>query len=111
MIRLPGSYLFFLSGLFISRIGDSLYTLAIPWISYELTQSALVMSSVYAVSVLPIVLFGPVIGVLVDHLPRKKLMMATDLAGVAGGADSTDALAWRVAGMASVGDFVLPGYP
>lgn len=53
--------------------------MAIPWISYELTRSALVMSSVYAVSVLPIVLFGPVIGVLVDHLPRKKLMMTTDL--------------------------------
>lgn len=73
MIRLPGAYLFFLSGLFISRIGDALYTLAIPWISYELTQSAFVMSSVYAVSVLPIVLFGPVIGVLVDYLGVDQL--------------------------------------
>ncbi|MDF2921520.1 MAG: macrolide transporter [Paenibacillaceae bacterium] len=80
IFKLPSSYLTFLLGLFISRIGDSLYTLAIPWISYELTQSALVMSSVYAISVLPVVLFGPVIGVLVDHLPRKKLMMTTDLA-------------------------------
>ncbi len=81
--RLPGQYLSFLLGLFISRIGDSLYTLAIPWISYELTRSALVMSSVYAVSVLPIVLFGPIIGVLVDHLPRKKLMLTTDVARAA----------------------------
>lgn len=81
--RLPSQYLTFLLGLFISRIGDSLYTLAIPWISYELTRSALVMSSVYAVSVLPIVLFGPIIGVLVDHLPRKKLMLATDVARAA----------------------------
>ncbi len=81
--RLPGQYLSFLLGLFISRIGDSLYTLAIPWISYELTRSALVMSSVYAVSVLPIVLFGPIIGVLVDHLPRRKLMLTTDVARAA----------------------------
>jgi len=80
IIKLPGLYLSFLLGILISRIGDSLYTLAIPWISYELTQSALVMSSIYAISVLPIVLFGPIIGVLVDHLPRKKLMVATDLA-------------------------------
>lgn len=80
LFRLPSSYLSFLLGLFISRIGDSLYALAIPWISYELTQSALVMSSVYAASVLPIVMFGPVIGVLVDHLPRKRLIMTTDLA-------------------------------
>lgn len=79
ILQLPNTYLTFLVGQLLSRVGDSLYELAIPLISYELTKSALVMGSMYAISVLPIVIFGPIIGVLVDRLPRKKLMMSTDL--------------------------------
>ncbi|MBC8081031.1 MAG: MFS transporter [Gorillibacterium sp.] len=70
----------FISGHFISRLGDSLYSFAVPWISYELTGSALVMGSLYAVSVLPVVLFGPFVGVYVDRWDRKKLMIGIDLA-------------------------------
>jgi len=78
-IQLPGSYLAFLVGLLISRIGDSLYTFAIPWIAYELTRSAIIMGSLYAITVLPIVLFGPFIGVVVDQWDRRRLMMASDV--------------------------------
>lgn len=78
-LQLPNTYLTFLIGQLLSRVGDSLYELAIPLISYELTKSALIMGSMYAISVLPIVMFGPIIGVLVDRLPRKKLMMSADL--------------------------------
>ncbi|MCL6457820.1 MAG: MFS transporter [Gorillibacterium sp.] len=70
----------FISGHFISRLGDALYSFAVPWISYELTGSALVMGSLYAVSVLPVVLFGPFVGVYVDRWDRKKLMIGIDLA-------------------------------
>ncbi|MHB8076518.1 MFS transporter [Desulfosporosinus fructosivorans] len=80
LLSLPKPYLTFLIGLLISRLGDSLYTFAIPWISYELTQSAVVMGSIYAVGVLPIVLFGPVIGVVVDHWDRRRLMLSADVA-------------------------------
>lgn len=79
-IKLPFVYLRFLLGMFISRLGDSLFAFAIPWISYELTQSSIVMGSMYAVSVLPIVLFGPVAGSLVDRWDRKQLMLFTDIA-------------------------------
>ncbi len=78
ILQLPNTYLAFLVGQLLSSVGDSIYELAIPWISYQLTKSALVMGSMYAISILPIVLFGPIIGVLVDRLPRKKLMMSTD---------------------------------
>jgi len=37
------------------------------------------MGSMYAVSVLPIVLFGPIIGVCVDHWDRRRLMMFADI--------------------------------
>ncbi|PEY28318.1 MFS transporter [Bacillus cereus] len=77
--HLPSTYVIFIVGLLISRIGDSLYTFALPWIAYELTGSAVIMSSLFATGVLPIVLFGPIVGVLVDRWDRRKLMWIADL--------------------------------
>ncbi len=76
---LSNSYMFFVSSLLISRLGDALYTFALPWIAYELTGSVVVMSSLFATSVLPIVLFGPIVGVMVDRWNRRKLMWTADL--------------------------------
>jgi MFS family permease len=77
--QLPLQFRIFLIGQLVSRLGDALYTFAIPWISYELTHSVIVMGSMYAVSVLPIVLFGPIIGACVDHWDRRRLMMFADV--------------------------------
>ena len=77
--QLPLHFLIFLIGQLVSKLCDALYTFAIPWISYELTHSVIVMGSMYAVSVLPIVLFGPIIGVFVDHWDRRRLMMFADI--------------------------------
>lgn len=73
------SYLIFLVGFFISRIGDSLYAFTLPWISYELTGSAIVMGSLFATTVIPTVLFGPFIGVLVDKVKKKRVMLTADI--------------------------------
>lgn len=78
IVDLPRSYVSFLTGFFISRLGDALYTFAIPWISYELTKSSLVMGSLFAIGVLPIVLLGPFVGVAVDRFDKRKLMIWTD---------------------------------
>ncbi|PED34735.1 MFS transporter [Bacillus cereus] len=75
-------YKIFIFGLLISRIGDSLYTFALPWIAYQLTGSAVIMSSLFAVNVLPIVLFGPLVGVLVDRYDRKKLLWMADITNI-----------------------------
>lgn len=77
--HLPSSYMVFVSSILISRLGDALYMFAIPWIAYELTGSAVVMSSLFATSVLPIVLFGPIVGVIVDRWNRRRLMWIADL--------------------------------
>ncbi|MDX8360705.1 MFS transporter [Cytobacillus sp. IB215316] len=77
--KIFSSYNTFLFSLLVSRVGDALYTFAIPWISYELTQSALIMGTIYAISVLPILLFGPIVGVLVDKWDRKNLMLLADV--------------------------------
>ncbi|PGW13962.1 MFS transporter [Bacillus thuringiensis] len=75
----PCTYVIFIFGLLISRIGDSLYTFALPWIAYKLTGSAIIMSSLFAIGVLPIVLFGPIVGVVVDRFDRRKLMWVADV--------------------------------
>ncbi|PGM49040.1 MFS transporter [Bacillus cereus] len=71
-------YKIFIFGLFISRIGDSLYTFALPWIAYQLTGSAVIMSSLFVINVLPIVLFGPIVGVIVDRYDRRRLLWIAD---------------------------------
>ncbi len=66
-------YKIFIFSLLISRMGDSLYTFALPWIAYQLTGSAVIMSSLFAIN-FPIVLFGPLVGVMIDQYDRKKLL-------------------------------------
>ncbi|KMP27984.1 MFS transporter [Bacillus wiedmannii] len=75
-------YKIFIFGLLISRIGDSLYTFALPWIAYQLTSSAVIMSSLFAINVLPIVLFGPLVGVIIDRYDRKKLLWIADITNI-----------------------------
>ncbi|ALZ64572.1 putative multidrug-efflux transporter (plasmid) [Bacillus cereus] len=77
--KFPSTYMIFIFGLLISRMGDSLYTFALPWIAYKLTGSAIIMSSLFAIGVLPIVLFGPIVGVVVDRFDRRKLMWIADV--------------------------------
>lgn len=60
----------------ISRIGDSIDTVAYSWLVYQLTGSLLLMGSIFAVSALPNLLFGFVAGVFVDRLPKKPLIIA-----------------------------------
>lgn len=71
-------YKIFIFGLFISRIGDSLYNFAFPWIAYQLTGLAVIMSSLFAINVLPIVLFDPIVGVIVDRYDRRRLLWIAD---------------------------------
>ncbi|MES5955183.1 MFS transporter [Bacillus fungorum] len=75
-------YKIFIFGLLISRIGDSLYTFALPWIAYQLTGSVVIMSSLFAINILPIVLFGPLVGVIIDRYDRKKLLWIADITNI-----------------------------
>ena len=68
-------YKIFIFGLLISRIGIY-YILCTALDCISPTGSAVIMSSLFAVNVLPIVLFGPLVGVLADYTHRKLLWMA-----------------------------------
>jgi MFS family permease len=67
------------TGQTISRLGDSVYRIALSWWVLEETGSATAMSTVLVVSFLPMVLFLLVGGVVVDRLPRFRILFASDL--------------------------------
>lgn len=73
------SFVAFLGGSLVSQLGDALYTFALPWIAYELTHSSLVMGTLFATEIIPILLFGAFAGVYVDRLNRRRLLLGANL--------------------------------
>ena len=69
-------FLFLWTGSSINNLTFHVFVLAIPIIIYELTQSTLAMSTMRAIQFIPNVLLGIIIGVIVDRLNRKRLMMS-----------------------------------
>ena len=67
------------AGQLISQIGDGLNKVALLWFVYELTGSALKMMVVGLLQTIPPLLFGPLIGVYLDRLSKKKVMIWVDL--------------------------------
>jgi len=68
------------TGQTISRLGDALYRIALSWWVLEKTGSGAAMGMVLFFSLLPMVLFLLVGGVVVDRLPRARVMLASDAA-------------------------------
>jgi len=62
-----------------SQIGEGLNKVALLWFVYTLTGSALKMTIVGLLQTIPPLLFGPVIGVFLDRLPKKTVMVWVDL--------------------------------
>ena len=67
-----------LAGQTLSRLGDFLFQIAIVWWILEKTGSAAAMSAVMAFTVLPMLLFVLVGGVVVDRMPRGLLLFLSD---------------------------------
>lgn len=67
------------TGQTISRLGDNLYRIALAWWVLEETGSSIAMGTVLVLSQIPMLLFLLVGGVIVDRLPRIRIMFAADL--------------------------------
>lgn len=70
---------FLYSGQVVSQIGDALNKVALLWFVYELTGSALKMALIGLLQTIPPLVFGPLIGVYLDRLPKKQVMVWVDL--------------------------------
>ena len=62
-----------------SQVGEGLNKVALLWFVYELTGSAMMMTMVGLLQTIPPLAFGPLIGVYLDRLPKKMVMIWVDL--------------------------------
>jgi MFS family permease len=69
-----------LSALAVSQVGDWLYNLTLVVLVFDRTHSALWAGLTTAARVVPVVVLGPLGGVLADRFDRRRLMIACDLA-------------------------------
>jgi MFS family permease len=62
-----------------SNIGDGLTLTALPWLATTVTSNALYVSLIPTAMRLPWLLFSLPAGVLIDLLPRKRLMVLMNM--------------------------------
>jgi MFS transporter, DHA3 family, macrolide efflux protein len=67
------------SGQLISQIGDGVSRLALLWFVYAVTGSPLKTSIIGLLQTIPPIVLGPLIGVYVDRLPKKFLLITSDV--------------------------------
>ena len=68
-----------LVGLAVSQAGDWLYNVALLAFVYERTHSAGWLAATTAARVVPIVVLGPLGGVIADRFDRRRVMVASDV--------------------------------
>jgi MFS family permease len=69
------NYRRFLGGQAVSMAGTWMQTIAQSWLVLQLTSSATAVGLVVALQTLPILLFGPYAGVVVDRLDKRRLLI------------------------------------
>src|SRR5260370_27389578 len=77
--RLNSDFWKYWTGQTISNLGSSLTLFALPLIGYKLTGSALNLGLSMAMSMLPYLLFGLLLGAWTDRVDRKRMMIFTDI--------------------------------
>jgi MFS family permease len=77
--RLGRDFELFFGGQLLSNLGNSVSLLLIPLIVYKLTGSALNLGISSAAEFVPYLLFGLLIGAYVDRLPRRRVMIVSDV--------------------------------
>ena len=63
----------------ISQLGDWFNAVAVYALLLDLTRSATAVAAVMIVQYLPVALLGPIAGVVVDRVDRRRLMIAADV--------------------------------
>lgn len=62
-----------------SRAGDAFNTVALVVLVFRLTESGVGVAATVVFEVLPVILLGPVAGVIADRYPRRSVMVRADL--------------------------------
>jgi MFS family permease len=64
----------------LSQVADGVSKLALLWFVYAITGSPVKTTMIGLLQTLPPILLGPFIGVLVDRLPKKAILIVSDVA-------------------------------
>lgn len=83
LLRGNRNYRFTWSGQIVSEVGDNFNNIAVFSLALANTGSGFVVAGILLARALPAILAGPVAGVLLDRLDRKRIMIASDLARAA----------------------------
>lgn len=73
------NYRYFFIGQLVSLIGTWMQVMAQAWLVYEITNSAFKLGLVSALQFLPALVFGLFAGVFVDHFPKKRILILTQI--------------------------------
>ncbi len=71
------SFRIYLIGHIPNVVGTWVVRISISWLAWELTKSGFWVGAVAAADALPVLLFGPIGGVLADRMDRRKIAIAT----------------------------------
>jgi MFS family permease len=63
----------------VSQVGDGISKLALLWFVYAVTGSPLKTTVIGLLQTIPPIVLGPLIGVAVDRLPKKPLLIVSDI--------------------------------
>ena len=69
-------------GQLVSLVGSWMQALALQWLVYQITGSALAMGTIAALMSLPVLLIGPLAGVLVDRYSRRHVIIGTQISAM-----------------------------
>src|SRR5512141_314504 len=67
----------YFGGQLISNIGTWMQIIAQSWVVYQIGHSELILGLVAFASAIPVLLISPWGGVVVDRMPRRRLLMMT----------------------------------
>ena len=77
--RLGRDFWLYFSGQLVSQVGSSFTLFALPLLVFKLTGSATNLALTTAANFVPYLLFGLVLGAVVDRLDRRRMMLLTDV--------------------------------
>jgi MFS family permease len=71
------NYRLFLTGQIVSTIGTWMQSVAMPWLALQLTHSALLVGLVLAAQFLPVLVAGPLGGLIADRYRKRSVLLVT----------------------------------
>lgn len=77
--RLGRDFWVYFSGQLLSQLGGSFTVFALPLVVYKITGSATNLALTMVAEFLPYLLFGLILGAVVDRVDRKRLMIGVDV--------------------------------